>query len=191
MGSEYYTQNLGPANSSVLRAYLNFDMVSRGYFGVFDGDGSSFNVSWPAGSDVIESLFVDDLTSKGIDVTPVKFSETSDYQWFFKLGFPTGGLHTGSDKAQDSCYHLPCDTYSNANSTILTINAKVRDSSFLPSSPAQSFCYGHIKRKPPCKQRSKFARPSFGLSFLSCTFLKANCYVQSESPRYTTNASEC
>ncbi|KAK0122840.1 hypothetical protein ONS96_009870 [Cadophora gregata f. sp. sojae] len=124
LGSRYYTSHLSPANASSLLTYLNFDMVSKGYFGVFDGDGSSFNLTGPAGSDVIEKLFVDDLTSKGLNVTPAVFSGGSDYQSFFELGFPVGGLHTGTGEAQDPCYHQACDTYANPNSTVLTVNAK-------------------------------------------------------------------
>lgn len=108
-------------------------MVSKGYFGVFDGDGSSFNLTGPAGSDVIEKLFVDDLTSKGLTVTPAVFSGGSDYQSFFELGFPVGGLHTGTGEAQDPCYHQACDTYANPNSTVLTVNAKVRSLLWLES----------------------------------------------------------
>jgi len=37
---------------------------------------------------------------------------------------PVGGLHTGTGVAQDPCYHQKCDTYDNANGTVLTANAK-------------------------------------------------------------------
>lgn len=101
-------------------------MVSRGYFGVFDGDGSTFGLVPPPGSDVIEKLFVDDLTSKGITVTPAALSGGSDYVAFLEvLRKPVGGLFTGTGEAQDACYHQACDTYDNANSTVLTVNAKV------------------------------------------------------------------
>lgn len=127
LGSKYYTSNLTPKEVDNLLVYLNFDMVSRGYFGVFDGDGSTHGLVAPAGSNVVEKLFVDDLTSKGHTVTPAVFSGGSDYASFLDvLKKPVGGLFTGTGIAEDDCYHQACDTYGNANSTVLTINAKVR-----------------------------------------------------------------
>lgn len=100
-------------------------MVSKGYFGVFDGDGSTHNLTGPPGSDVIERLFVDDYTKKGINVTSARFTGGSDYQSFMNIGKPVGGLHTGTGVEQDPCYHQECDTIENPNPTTLTINAKV------------------------------------------------------------------
>lgn len=126
LGSRYYTSNLGATNVTNLIAYLNFDMVSKGFFGVFDGDGSTFGLVAPAGSEVIEKLFVDDLTSKGLTVTPAAFSGGTDYVGFLEtLKKPVGGLFTGTGEAEDPCYHQACDTYANPNATVLTINAKV------------------------------------------------------------------
>lgn len=71
-------------------------MVSRGYFGVFDGDGSTHGLAGAPGSEVIEKLFVDHLTGKGITVTPAVFTGGSDYASFMDtLHKPVGGLHTG------------------------------------------------------------------------------------------------
>lgn len=125
LGSKYYTQHLNATSANNILAYLNFDMVSRGYFGVFDGDGSVYNLTGPAGSDVIEKIFVDDMTSKGINVTAARFTGGSDYQSFINIGKPVGGLHTGTGVEQDPCYHQACDTIDNPNPTTLTINAKV------------------------------------------------------------------
>ncbi|KAF2704065.1 aminopeptidase-like protein Y [Pleomassaria siparia CBS 279.74] len=124
LGSKAYTASLNATSANNMLAYLNFDMVSRGYFGVFDGDGSTHNLTGPPGSDVIEKLFVDDLTSKGINVTAARFTGGSDYQSFMNLGKPVGGLHTGTGVAQDPCYHQACDTIDNPNLTTLTVNAK-------------------------------------------------------------------
>ncbi|PWW77590.1 Zn-dependent exopeptidase [Tuber magnatum] len=124
-GSIYYTSHLNQTEIDNILLYLNFDMVSKGYFGVFDGDGSTHGLAGPPGSEVIEKLFVDDLTSKGITVTPVPFTGSSDYARFMDaLKKPIGGLHTGTGVAEDPCYHQACDDYSNPNSTILTVNAK-------------------------------------------------------------------
>lgn len=100
-------------------------MVSRGYYGVFDGDGNTHGVVGAPGSDVIEKLFVDHLTGQGFNVTPAVFTGGSDYASFMStLNKPVGGLHTGTGVAQDDCYHQECDGYSNANPEQLTANAK-------------------------------------------------------------------
>lgn len=126
VGSRYYTTQLNnTAEADNILLYLNFDMVSRGYFGVFDGDGSTHGLAGAPGSDVIEKLFVDHLTSKGVNVTAAVFTGGSDYASFMStLNKPVGGLHTGTGVAQDPCYHQACDTYNNSNPTTLTINAK-------------------------------------------------------------------
>ena len=82
LGSRFYTGNLTAAAADKILLYLNFDMVAQGYYGVFDGDGSHFGVYAPPGSDVIEKMFVDDLESKGIKVTPAVFTGHSDYASF-------------------------------------------------------------------------------------------------------------
>jgi hypothetical protein len=125
LGSKYYTENLNTTAADAILTYLNFDMVSKGYFGVFDGDGSSFNLSGAAGSDAIEKLFVDDMTSKGINVTAARFTGGSDYASFMDIGKPVGGLHTGTGPEQDACYHQSCDTIENPDPETLTVNAKV------------------------------------------------------------------
>jgi hypothetical protein len=128
LGSKYYTENLSTEEADNILAYLNFDMVGRGYFGVFDGDGNVHNLTGPAGSDVIEKIFVEDMTSKGVNVTAARFTGGSDYQSFMNIGKPVGGLHTGTGVEQDPCYHQECDTYDNPNPETLTINAKVCNS---------------------------------------------------------------
>lgn len=126
VGSRYYTSQINnTADADNLLLYLNFDMVSRGYYGVFDGDGSTHGLAGAPGSDVIEKLFVDHLTSKGINVTAAVFTGGSDYASFMStLNKPVGGLHTGTGVAQDDCYHQACDTYNNTNPGQLTTNAK-------------------------------------------------------------------
>jgi Zn-dependent M28 family amino/carboxypeptidase len=125
LGSKYYTQHLNSSEANNILTYLNFDMVSRGYFGVFDGDGSSFNLTGAPGSATIEKLFVEHFTKKGVNVTAARFTGGSDYQSFMNIGKPVGGLHTGTGVEQDPCYHQACDTIDNPNPTTLTINAKV------------------------------------------------------------------
>ncbi|KAF2265432.1 aminopeptidase-like protein Y [Lojkania enalia] len=124
LGSKYYTENLNATAANNILTYLNFDMVSKGYFGVFDGDGSTYNLTGAPGSDVIEQLFLDHYARKNITVTPARFTGGSDYQSFMNIGKPVGGLHTGTGVEQDPCYHQACDTIDNPNPTTLTINAK-------------------------------------------------------------------
>ncbi|KAH8728651.1 aminopeptidase-like protein Y [Phaeosphaeriaceae sp. PMI808] len=148
LGSKYYTQNLNASEANSILTYLNFDMVSRGYFGVFDGDGSSFNLTGPAGSDAIEKLFVEHFTKNNINVTAARFTGGSDYQSFMNIGKPVGGLHTGTGVEQDPCYHQACDTIDNPNPTTLTINAKAaahvlsilatKGEEIIPKSPVSS-----------------------------------------------------
>ncbi|KAK7710508.1 hypothetical protein SLS63_012938 [Diaporthe eres] len=125
LGSKYYVNNLPAEDINDILAYLNFDMVSRGYFGVFDGDGSTHGIAAPPGSDAIEELFASHFTSEGLVVTPAQFTNGSDYASFWKvLDKPVGGLHTGTGAAQDPCYHAPCDNINNPNITTLTINTR-------------------------------------------------------------------
>ncbi|EPS36124.1 hypothetical protein H072_10433 [Dactylellina haptotyla CBS 200.50] len=125
VGSKHYTSHIAKADADKILLYLNFDMVSRGYFGVFDGDGSTHGLAGAPGSDVIEKLFVDHMVSKGITVTPAVFTGGSDYASFMStLNKPVGGLHTGTGVAQDPCYHQKCDSFENANGTVIEVNAK-------------------------------------------------------------------
>lgn len=125
LGSKYYTQNLNATQANNILAYLNFDMVSRGTFNVFDGDGSSYNVSGAPGSDKIEKLFVDHLTGNGINVTAAVFTGGSDYKSFMEIGKPVGGMNTGTAPSQDPCYHQACDTIDNPNPNTITVISKV------------------------------------------------------------------
>ena len=128
LGSKYYVNNLPTEERAKILAYLNFDMVSRGYFGVFDGDGSTHGAVAPPGSDAIEQLFAEHFSSEGLVVTPAKFTNGSDYASFWQvLNKPVGGLHTGTGAEQDPCYHAPCDNINNPNITTLTINTKVSE----------------------------------------------------------------
>lgn len=125
-GSIHYTSTLDATSASHILAYLNFDMVAKGVYGVFDGDGDVHGLPDAPGSDIIEKLFVDEFTSKGYEVTPMPLNRGSDYANFMDiLGKPVRGLFTGAKPEQDPCYHLACDTYNNIDSTVLTVNAKV------------------------------------------------------------------
>ncbi|KAI1196796.1 peptidase family M28 [Nemania serpens] len=124
VGSKYYCSNLKVPEVNQILAYLNFDMVSKGYFGVGDTDGSSHGSVGPAGSEVIEQIYVDYYTSKGLQVTPAVLTNGSDYNSFWNLNKPFGFINTGTAPAQDPCYHQACDTINNPNPETLTINAR-------------------------------------------------------------------
>ncbi|KAL2756330.1 hypothetical protein ACRALDRAFT_2042478 [Sodiomyces alcalophilus JCM 7366] len=124
-GSRYYVDNLTPAEVDDLLLYLNFDMVSRGYFGVFDGAGEEAGPGGAPGSEVISRLFTDHFTAQGIETTPVGLTGGTDYVPFMtEINKPVGGLFTGASAAEDDCYHQACDDINNVDPEILTTNAK-------------------------------------------------------------------
>ena len=84
VGSAYYCSNLSTDEANKILAYLNFDMVSKGYFGVGDGDGSSHGSVGPAGSEVIEQIYVDYFESRELEVTPAIITNGSDYASFWR-----------------------------------------------------------------------------------------------------------
>lgn len=125
LGSRFYVNNLTTEAVDDILTYLNFDMVSRGYYGVFDGTGEVAAPGGPPGSDVIENLFVEYLTGKGFETVSVGLSGGSDYVPFLEvIKKPVGGLFTGSSSAEDACYHQACDNITNVVPETITNNAK-------------------------------------------------------------------
>ncbi|KAF9269579.1 Zn-dependent exopeptidase [Marasmius fiardii PR-910] len=132
LGSKHYTETLPANDVERLLTYLNFDMVARGFYGVFDGDGSTYNLTGPAGSDVIEEIFTKWFNARGITTTPAAMSGGSDYLHFMEdLNKPIGGLFTGTGFDQDPCYHQACDGYQNVNTTQLYINTQAAQHTLL------------------------------------------------------------
>jgi len=66
-------------------------------YGIYDGNGDAFNLTGPAGSDVIEKDFEDFFKSKKPPSVPTEFSGRSDYAAFIENGIPSGGLFTGAE----------------------------------------------------------------------------------------------
>jgi Zn-dependent M28 family amino/carboxypeptidase len=127
-GSTHYVSSLSSLSASQILLYLNFDMVGQGFYGVFDSDGSTFGaqMAGPPGSGVIERLFVEELERQGHVVVPLPLNRGSDYKSFMDgIGKPVGGLHSGTGKEQDKCYHLACDTYANVDPAMMGVMAKV------------------------------------------------------------------
>lgn len=99
VGSEYYITNLPEEERAKIALYLNFDMVASPNYGLFvyDGDGSAFNTTGPAGSDHIEKTFVDFFDKNRLKSAPTAFNGRSDYGPFLDVGIPAGGLFTGAE----------------------------------------------------------------------------------------------
>ncbi|CCC07157.1 hypothetical protein SMACR_01180 [Sordaria macrospora] len=101
LGSEYYVKSLNGSETELakIRAYLNFDMIaSPNYvYGIYDGDGSAFNLTGPQGSDVIEKDFEQFFVKNKVASIPSEFSGRSDYAAFIENGIPSGGIFTGAE----------------------------------------------------------------------------------------------
>jgi Zn-dependent M28 family amino/carboxypeptidase len=137
LGSEYYVSHLSKTELKNIDSNLNFDMVASPNFVrfVYDGDGSGTGTKGPTGSANIEKVFNDYFASQGLATDPTAFDGRSDYGPFIDRGIPAGGLFTGAEGIKtarqaavyggtagapyDPCYHQPCDTITNINSTAL------------------------------------------------------------------------
>ncbi|ORY10576.1 hypothetical protein BCR34DRAFT_485485 [Clohesyomyces aquaticus] len=142
LGSTYYVEHLAPAELANIRAYLNFDMIaSPNYiYAIYDGDGSAFNQTGPAGSAEIEHFFEDFFTANGENFTATAFDGRSDYLAFIDNGIPAGGTFTGAEEikteeeakmfggeagvATDPNYHGAGDTVDNLNMEAFVLNTK-------------------------------------------------------------------
>jgi aminopeptidase Y len=141
VGSNYYVNNLTAAEKANIAMYLNFDMIGSPNFVrfIYDGDGSSFGLVGPAGSDEIEAFYESFYTSRGLAYEGTQISFRSDYAAFFNNGIPFGGLFTGAEGIKtaaqqvvyggtagaqyDPCYHQACDTYANNSDEVLDVNS--------------------------------------------------------------------
>lgn len=110
-------------------------------YGIYDGDGSAFNVSGAPGSAEAEKLFQDYFTNDaGLKYVPDSFDGRSDYAPFQDAGIPAGGLFTGAEGikteeeqalfggkagvAYDVNYHAEGDNVGNLNMDAFIQNAK-------------------------------------------------------------------
>lgn len=134
IGSYYYVDHLNDtAAFSRIKLFLDFDMIaSPNYiFAIYDGDGSSFNLTGPPGSAAIEHWFQDWFEAHDLNYTATAFDGRSDYAGFQENGIACGGLFTGAEEpksemefemfggeqgvALDPNYHGPGDNYTNLN----------------------------------------------------------------------------
>ena len=99
LGSTFYVNSLAPADLAATRAYLNFDMIASPNYihAIYDGDGSAFNISGPAGSAELEHFFEDFFAGQGQNFTATAFDGRSDYLAFIENGIPGGGTFTGAE----------------------------------------------------------------------------------------------
>ncbi|EAW12353.1 M28 family metallopeptidase [Aspergillus clavatus NRRL 1] len=142
LGSNYYVDNLSPAELAKIRLYLNFDMIASPNYAlmIYDGDGSAFNLTGPPGSAQIESLFENYYKSIKQGFVPTAFDGRSDYEGFILKGIPAGGVFTGAESlkteeqarlfggqagvALDANYHAKGDNMTNLNHKAFLINSR-------------------------------------------------------------------
>ncbi|KAE9970953.1 hypothetical protein EG328_005969 [Venturia inaequalis] len=142
LGAEYFVTTLTEAEKKKIRLYLNFDMMaSPNYqFEIFDGDGSSYNITGPPGSGAAEKLFENYFDDRHLNHTPAVFDGRSDYKPFQEAGIAIGGLFAGADENKtregvekfggiegqplDPNLHSPADIVSNLNTTAFLINTQ-------------------------------------------------------------------
>lgn len=142
LGSEYYVANLSAEELTKIRLYLNFDMIASPNFiyGLYDGDGSAFNISGPPGSAEAEAFFTEWFKSQGLATTETDFDGRSDYGPFLDAGVPAGGIFTGAEElkteeevalfggeagvAYDVNYHQAGDNYTNLSFEAFVTNTK-------------------------------------------------------------------
>ncbi|RSL99867.1 hypothetical protein CDV31_012001 [Fusarium ambrosium] len=144
LGSYHYIKSINGSETELnkIRAYLNFDMIaSPNYvYGIYDGDGNAFNLTGPAGSDVLEKDFEKFFKTNRKPYVPSEFSGRSDYAAFIENGIPSGGLFTGAEQlkteeeaklfggeagvAYDVNYHQKGDDINNLNKEAYLLNTK-------------------------------------------------------------------
>lgn len=131
LGSTYYVESLSPEEALKIRAYLNFDMIASPNYvhQIYDGDGSAYGLTGPAGSDDIEAFFEQYFTRVGVPYNATEFNGRSDYGPFLDANIPAGGSTTGADEIKteeeaaiwggtageilDQNYHQAGDTVAN------------------------------------------------------------------------------
>jgi Zn-dependent M28 family amino/carboxypeptidase len=132
IGSTQYVAQLSDEELDDTLLNLNFDMLASPNYVRYVYDGNSDETEppeggAPAGSDLIEQVFLDYFESKGLETDATAFDGRSDYGPFIAEGIPAGGLFSGAEDPKtaeqaavyggvvgeqlDPCYHEACDTY--------------------------------------------------------------------------------
>ncbi|KAF1842536.1 Zn-dependent exopeptidase [Cucurbitaria berberidis CBS 394.84] len=133
LGAEYYVSKLSQAEKNKIRLMLDFDMMASPNFAyqIYDGDGSAYNLTGPAGSAEAEHEFASYFDSIGLNHTEIEFDGRSDYGPFLEAGIAAGGIAGGAEGIKteeeaeqfggaagvpyDVNYHEDGDTVNNLN----------------------------------------------------------------------------
>ena len=180
LGSTYYVSQLSPEELGKIRLNLNFDMIaSPNYvYAIYDGDGSAFGTSGPAGSAEAEKLFEDYFRDDTkLPTVPTEFDGRSDYGPFLDAGIPTGGLFTGAEGiktaeeqglfggeagvAYDPNYHGAGDNVTNLNLDAFLENTKA----IAHAIGTYGSSFDSLPPKPPVTAVSRFAKKTLSSEF--------------------------
>jgi Zn-dependent M28 family amino/carboxypeptidase len=133
LGAEYYVHELPQEERDKIRLMLDFDMMASPNYAIqiYDGDGSAYNLSGPAGSAEAEHEFASYFDSIGLNHTEIEFDGRSDYGPFLEAGIAAGGIAGGAEGIKteaeaemfgggagvpyDVNYHEDGDTVNNLN----------------------------------------------------------------------------
>ncbi|KAI1114015.1 hypothetical protein F5Y14DRAFT_415890 [Nemania sp. NC0429] len=142
LGAEHFVATSSAEDLAKIRLYLNFDMIASPnyYLGIYDGDGSRYNLTGPPGSDAAEKLFEDWFAARDLKTFGSEFNGRSDYGPFLDAGVPCSGLDTGADGVKteeevaiyggvageqyDQNYHSAADNATNLAPFPFEVNAK-------------------------------------------------------------------
>jgi Zn-dependent M28 family amino/carboxypeptidase len=100
LGAEFYVKALNQTEKDKIRLMLDFDMMASPNFAyqIYDGDGSAYNLTGPAGSAEAEAEFdhyFDDIVK--LPHTEIEFDGRSDYGPFLEAGIAAGGIACGAE----------------------------------------------------------------------------------------------
>ncbi|EEP82786.1 hypothetical protein UREG_07651 [Uncinocarpus reesii 1704] len=192
LGSEYYVDQLSDAELEKLRLYMNFDMIGSPNYvnGIYDGDGSAFNLTGPRGSSEIEHLFEKYFDEQGWPHIPTAFTGRSDYSAFILKNIPSGGLFTGAEvvksdeqvrlfggeagKSFDPNYHGAGDTSENIHKGAYLLNT--RGAAYAAAEYARSTRSLPPKDAPPKEKRGERKLKGYGGDLLGMCVEKACNY---------------
>ncbi|KAF2705406.1 Zn-dependent exopeptidase [Pleomassaria siparia CBS 279.74] len=100
LGASYYVAQLPQAEKDKIRLFLDFDMMASPNFAyqIYDGDGSAYNLTGPAGSAEAEKEFTNYFTNIAkLNHTEIEFDGRSDYGPFLEAGIAAGGIAGGAE----------------------------------------------------------------------------------------------
>jgi len=134
LGSESYVAGLSATERERIKVYLNLDMVGSPNAGRYVYATS--DVPSDSMSARVTTLLLDSFEELGAPAAPAELGGGSDDVQFDVVGIPTGGVFSGlapltvfeaetfggqANLPADPCYHLACDTRSNANTNTATL----------------------------------------------------------------------